>query len=451
MRKRMKTAAWISCLIAAGMIAGSATLQAAEIKGSIFGSLKPQTEGSVQETERNTEPQPAQLEEEETFHMPTGDMAVRVPSRPMEMLSAQDAQTLDEQMASYQPQEESLLKNKAEHFYYYERLDPVSKQIYDVMLQVARDPVSEGNIGLVMTDIDPQGDEFYYAFNKAYRAICFAHPELFWLYSGEEAEMCYLSEAISQNGFYFVYIKMVEPFTGFEKQMTAFNNAADAFLADIDTSISEYQTIRQIHDKILDLANYNDPVAERLFNFGKGQDLAHTAYGVLVADSDGNPNYAVCDGYTLAFEYLLQQCGIESVFIGGNAGSSPDSLGGHAWSMVKMDGEWYETDCTWDDTGSMLDDLTPGTYNHTYITEALQDTEYREKVDHYLFLVSTETMEHFVPGDDLTYVTQDQMYEYYLKSESYHFRLAPGEDTDEMDPDPDVISLAPVAMMSYGR
>ena len=113
--------------------------------------------------------------------------------------------------------------------------------------------------------------------------------------------MEYASEAVMQNGFYFVYIMMSEPFAKFATQMTQFNQAVDSFLADIDTGISEYDTIRQVHDKLLDLVNYNDPVAETE-HIGPGQDLAHTAYGALVADSAGNPNYAVCDGYTLAFE-----------------------------------------------------------------------------------------------------------------------------------------------------
>ena len=254
------------------------------------------------------------------LNQPVGGLAIRTPPRPMELLSSADARALDEQMSSYRREDDSLLKNKASRYYYYERLDPTAMQIYDVMYEVCRDPVSTGNIGLVMTDQDPEGEEFYHDFGLAYRAICFDHPELFWLYSGEEANIGYYSEAINQNGFYFVYFKMVEPFENFEEQMTRFNSAADAFLADIDTGISEYDTILQIHDKLIGMVNYNDPVAESISFFSLGQDLAHTAYGALVEDSSQNPHYAVCDGYSLAFEYLLQQCGIDAVFIGGMAG-----------------------------------------------------------------------------------------------------------------------------------
>lgn len=105
--------------------------------------------------------------------------------------------------------------------------------------------------------------------------------------------MVYLSEAVNYGGFYFVYIKMAEPFTNYETQMNAFNAAAASFLADINQDASDYEIVRQIHDKLINLVNYNDPVGDGDVEWDRGQDLAHTAYGCLVADSSGNPNYAV--------------------------------------------------------------------------------------------------------------------------------------------------------------
>lgn len=385
----------------------------------------------------------------EEFTMPSGDLAAFEPSDPVNVLSSGEVEDLDDQMASYVPLEEKLLINEAATFYYYENLDPVAKEIYDVMYGVAQDPVSEGNIGLMMTDLDPLGEEYYYEFNLASRALCFDHPELFWLYSGEKAELAYSSEAVSLNGIYFVYIKMAEPYTDFEEEMSAFNDAAAAFLADIDTGISEYETVLQIHDKLIDLVDYNDPVAEQAADAHGGQDLAHTAYGALVADSEGNVNYAVCDGYSLAFEYLLQQCGIDAVFIGGKAGSNEEEAGGHAWNMVKVDGEWYEVDCTWDDMGSLADNYAPESLDYKYIQEALNDEEYRDRIDHYLFLVSTEEISHFEPGLDYYYLTKDGEYVYQLAQESVHIRMEDNGASTKYDSA--IIALAPVAMQSYAR
>ena len=97
--------------------------------------------------------------ETSSFVMPTGDLAIRKPSQPMSLLSGSDVQELDAQMASYQGVKESLLINNANHFYYYDNLDPVAKEIYDVMYQVAQDPGREGNIGFIMSDLDPDRDE----------------------------------------------------------------------------------------------------------------------------------------------------------------------------------------------------------------------------------------------------------------------------------------------------
>ena len=379
--------------------------------------------------------------------MPSGGLAEYRSSKPLELLSGQEAAELDEAMQSYNSDGNTLLINAAQSYSYYENIDPIAKEIYDVMLAVAQDPVSEGNIGLMMTDMDPESDEYYREFNIAYRAICFDHPELFWLYSGEEAEICYCSEAVNYGGFYLVYIKMTEPFANYEKQMVEFNNASRNFLADINVNTSDYDIVRQIHDKLIDLVNYNDPVAQEISSTLAGQDLAHTAYGCLVADSGGNENYAVCDGYALATEYLLQQCGIETAFIGGRAGETEADAGGHAWNIVKIDGSWYELDSTWDDAGSLEDDLTDGTDEYYYYMEALNDPDYREKLNHFLFLVSTDRIRHFIPGDEYDYITKDQMYQLSLVSESVHIRM--NDCTDASDYDSVIMALAPNAMQGY--
>ena len=55
----------------------------------------------------------AQETADRPFVMPVGDMAPRVPTRPLEMLSAEDASSLNEKMAAYQASGESLLVNRA--------------------------------------------------------------------------------------------------------------------------------------------------------------------------------------------------------------------------------------------------------------------------------------------------------------------------------------------------
>lgn len=62
-------------------------------------------------------------------------------------------------------------------------------------------------------------------------------------------------------------------------------------------------------------------------------------YGALI---DGT---AVCLGYATTFQLFMDLLGIECITV---VGAAFDSEGDHAWNMVKLNGEWYCVDATWD-------------------------------------------------------------------------------------------------------
>ena len=62
-------------------------------------------------------------------------------------------------------------------------------------------------------------------------------------------------------------------------------------------------------------------------------------YGALVNGT------AVCLGYATTFQLFMDLLGIECITIVGAAFSSTAD---HAWNMVKLNGEWYCVDATWD-------------------------------------------------------------------------------------------------------
>ena len=64
----------------------------------------------------------------------------------------------------------------------------------------------------------------------------------------------------------------------------------------------------------------------------------HSAYTVL-AEHGG-----VCQGYALLAHTLLQKLGFETQYIVGYVGQE-----GHAWNLIKLDGQWYHLDTTWND------------------------------------------------------------------------------------------------------
>lgn len=50
-----------------------------------------------------------------------------------------------------------------------------------------------------------------------------------------------------------------------------------------------------------------------------------------------------CQAYESAYAKLLSAAGIENA-------ETRDTYDGHTWNAVKLDGDWYQVDCTWDDT-----------------------------------------------------------------------------------------------------
>lgn len=58
---------------------------------------------------------------------------------------------------------------------------------------------------------------------------------------------------------------------------------------------------------------------------------------------------AVCNGYAVSFDLMCYLAGVESEYVSGYSTNSSGSTGGHAWNQVKVNGQWYQIDVTWDD------------------------------------------------------------------------------------------------------
>lgn len=87
-----------------------------------------------------------------------------------------------------------------------------------------------------------------------------------------------------------------------------------------------------LHDHIVRICEYDKKACD-------SNDLspqARTAYSVLVRHK------AVCEGYTMAYRYLLKLAGIRSEEV------ISDEME-HCWNYLYLDGNWYHVDVTWDD------------------------------------------------------------------------------------------------------
>lgn len=129
-----------------------------------------------------------------------------------------------------------------------------------------------------------------------------------------------------------------------EKKQVEILDEANAIVDEvISGGMSDEEKCRALYDYLNDNTAYDqDAVAEaEKNNFRKGDDWkdsedAYNAYGILVEKK------GVCQSYALSYKLLCTLCGVEAKVITGYLnGDMP-----HAWNAVKLDGAWYQTDCT---------------------------------------------------------------------------------------------------------
>ena len=91
------------------------------------------------------------------------------------------------------------------------------------------------------------------------------------------------------------------------------------------TDGSEYAKALWLHDWLLDQLEYDNTLKWSS------------------AESALTRKLGTCQSYESAYAKLLTAAGIEN-------SETRDTYDGHTWNTMKLDGQWYQTDCTWDDS-----------------------------------------------------------------------------------------------------
>jgi len=136
-----------------------------------------------------------------------------------------------------------------------------------------------------------------------------------------------------------------------EEAKKVFYSGVDKALSQVDSSMNDLQKALTIHDYICDIAAYPEDVENN------DDEKYHSAYGLFL---DGN---AVCAGYTLSYSYLMHELGIECEYVT----SSPMQ---HAWNKVKINGNWYNLDITYDNLDYNAGLNTYGSMYHCFFMKS---------------------------------------------------------------------------------
>jgi len=216
----------------------------------------------------------------------------------------------------------------------------IEKAIFQVSPQAGEDGLYE--LKYVRLPSSLEFDQIYIV----KEAVLTDHPEAFWVLG---------SYAVHNNFHDGNFLVLYSGFSAAEitAMFEELSNEIIPILSRIPDEASELARETIIHDALVDSVSYDFEAAEK-------DDSTHEAfnvYGALVKKK------AVCTGYAGAMKMLLNLVGIECRTVVGMSKNS-----GHMWNQVKIDGDWYNLDVTWDDS-AIDSDVLYGRYNYFNITD----------------------------------------------------------------------------------
>jgi len=232
--------------------------------------------------------------------------------------------------------------------YLYNQLDKTAKAIYTKLYE-NKENLKTGtykiDFGYAFQSLLVEEDgevELKKQYQSAIEALVYENPDIFYL---DVTKMYINIEKVTKiTGVkYNVYIDNGNDITylaeGFyskedvEEFETQIEQIKQRIIANIQGK-SEYEKIKIIHDYLIDTIEYEQDLT---------QNNVYDIYGALVIKK------CVCEGYAKAFQYLMNELGIENTIVIGTGTNSKNQTENHAWNYVNLGGQWYAVDVTWDD------------------------------------------------------------------------------------------------------
>ena len=209
----------------------------------------------------------------------------------------------------------------------------------------------------------------------AYKLVLHDHPEIFWVTGASTGSV----------SDYVVTFSPTYSMTG--SSITNAKSKLDLVVSSLTSGLSgksDYEKSLILHDRLIDRTEYK---------FGNNHQ---TSYGALVEKE------AVCAGYARAYQLLLHKVGIPAWYVTGESlNPATGRREAHAWNIVKLDGEWYYTDATWDDQGDVLH------YAYLNLTKAQMDENHTFGEFSQHLPAATATKNNYFVKNDLVYSSFD--------------------------------------------
>lgn len=291
--------------------------------------------------------------------------------------------TLSPEQADFQ--ELTVPAEEVEGSFYYEQLSSGDQLIYRELLQGVQDMEESITIHAGRDD-RPE---------KVYEYLLYDRPELFWCAGSSQ-----MTVYEDHTEFHPAYSCTSEERTRRQSEIDA---AVSDCIAGVDSSAGEYDRIRYVYEYLVNTVDYDE-------NAPDNQNI----YSALVGKS------SVCAGYSRAAQYLLNNMGIECIYVVGTAQGQE----AHAWNIVNCGGNYYQMDVTFGDPVFLFSESGENLPGNIIYYDYLCCTDAEILVDH---TPSDEAAYPACTSDDLNYYRMNGMY-----YESYDPQILLGDMNDSI-------------------
>lgn len=239
--------------------------------------------------------------------------------------------------------------------YYFKQLNEEEQRVYRELLKGIR--AREKDFYLTLSQDD--------SIDRCYHAVLKDHPEIFWVHNHEKIYKTTYSDSD--------YCTFTPGYIYTEGEISEIQNAMEAGFQEVSSLIpadaSDYEKVRIVYTYVIDNTQY------------QASDDDQSIAGVFWKKE------AVCAGYAGAVQYLLERIGVPCIYVDG---STQGSTEGHAWNIVKLDGEYYYVDATNGDQPDFLNG------------NAAQLEEHKTIIYDYLCPFPEEYKKKYIRSEELT-------------------------------------------------